>query len=66
MYKCFDQIQRPLMYKLLRRGGMPEKVLGTYAKFLEALSVRNNIVGGIGTPYKPSDQRESHRGIRCP
>ena len=25
VYKCFDQIQRPLMYKLLRRGGMPEK-----------------------------------------
>ena len=25
VYKCFDQIQRPLMYKLLRRRGMPEK-----------------------------------------
>ena len=52
VYKCFDQIQRPLMYEILRKGGMPERVLTPYAKFLEQLEVRNTVVGGIGTPYK--------------
>ena len=34
IHKCFDQIQRPLMYEILRDGGMPEKVLSVYKKFL--------------------------------
>ena len=40
------------MYEILRQGGMSEKVLSTYAKFLEDFEVRNTVVGGIGTPYK--------------
>ena len=51
VYKCFDQVQRPLMYEILRKGGMPEKVLSTYGKFIEELEVRNTVVGGVGTPY---------------
>ena len=40
------------MYEILRKGGMPERVLEPYAKLLEQLEVRNTVVGGIGTPYK--------------
>ena len=37
VYNCFDQIERPLMYEILRKVGMPERVLKPYAKFLEQL-----------------------------
>ena len=52
VYKCFDQVQRPLMYEILRKGGMPETVLSAYTRFLEQMEVRNTVVGGIGEPYK--------------
>ena len=56
VYKSFDQVQRPLMYEILRKGGMPEKVLKTYEQFLERLEVRNMVGRTRGRPA-------SHKGI---
>ena len=48
IYKCFDQILRPLLYRILKEAGVPERVLGAYRRFLEALQVHNTVAGGIG------------------
>ena len=34
IYKCFDQILRPLVKRVLKEAGMPERVVDTYIKFL--------------------------------
>ena len=47
-YKCFDQIQSPLLYHALARAGFPVPVLSAYARFHEQLSVRNAVFGGLG------------------
>ena len=55
IYKCFDQIQRPLRFKLLEEAGMPARVLEPYKKFLEAIHVHNTVDGGLGNAYhKPT------------
>ena len=46
VWKCFDQIQRPMVYKLARMAGMSEKVLNAYERFQETLEVRNVVGGG--------------------
>ena len=48
IYKCFDQLSRPLIYMILEKAGMPEQVLGAYRKFLEELTVYNTVAGGGG------------------
>ena len=45
IYKCFDQIRRPIVYKLLEAAGMPRQVVHAYRSFLEALSVKNRWLG---------------------
>ena len=49
--KAFDEIQRELLYELLRKGGFPERVLKTYIKFQETLLVHNAVRQGLGLPY---------------
>ena len=44
--KCFDQIQRPLLYKLLEKAGMPARNLEPYKRFLESICVHNTVAGG--------------------
>ena len=51
IYKCFDQILRPLVRKSLKEAGMPERVADTYIKFLKNLKVSNTVAGGLGEPY---------------
>ena len=53
--KCFDQIQRPLLYKILEEAGMPTRILDPYKRFLEAIQVHNTVAGGLGEAYhKPT------------
>ena len=52
IFKCFDQITRPLVYELLRKAGMPEKVLKAYIGFQENLKAYNTVSGGIGEAYR--------------
>ena len=51
IYKCFDQILRPLLFKILHEAGMPEKALSPYRRFLDVLQVHNTVAGGIGEAY---------------
>ena len=52
VYKCFDQVQRPIIYEMLQKAGMPMRILKTYEKFQEGLTAYNTIAGGIGEGYK--------------
>ena len=55
IYKCFDQVRRDIVYKLLHEAGMPRRVIHAYNSFQEALTVRNTVAGGLGQPFsKPT------------
>ena len=47
IYKCFDQIQRPLLYAILERAGMPKRILLAYRSFQETMEARNTVAGGL-------------------
>ena len=49
--KCIDQIQRPLLYEVLRSSGMPEQIIRAYQDMLDNLSVVNNISGHVGLAH---------------
>ena len=49
--KCFDQVSRPLLYRLAEAAGMPPSILSAYKRFQENLKVHNTISKGIGMPY---------------
>ena len=51
IYKCFDQLVRPLVDKMLAAAGMPSAIRTTYIKYIDTLVVRNTIAGGLGEPY---------------
>ena len=61
--KCFDQIRRPIVYKLLEAAGMPMQIVHSYKNFLEALTVRNTVAGGLGQSY--SKPTSIPQGTRC-
>ena len=48
IHKCFDQIQRPAVYRLAREAGIPSRVLTAYMAFQESLVARNTLAGRIG------------------
>ena len=50
--KFFDQIRRPLVYKLAVAAGMPPKVLRAYKNYLENLTLYNALAGVMGKPYR--------------
>ena len=55
VYKCFDQVLRPLVYELLKAAGMPSGILGAYEDFQENLHCFNTLAGCIGKAYnKPT------------
>ena len=43
IWKYFDRIARPLVYKMAETAGMPKQVLDTYKRFQEDLSVHNSL-----------------------
>ena len=51
IFKCFDQLPRPLLDALLKLGGMPPAVLRAYNSFHDNLTVYNALAGGYGKPY---------------
>lgn len=52
MYKCFDQVLRPLLSIILSISGIPVSVLSCYASFQENVMLRFQILGTLGTPHK--------------
>ena len=63
IYKCFDQIRRNVVYKLLDRAGMPKRVTHAYRNFLEALVVRNTVAGALAKPTR--DPHRFRKGTQC-
>ena len=51
IYKCFDQIDRTLLHRILKEAGMPAAILQPYRNFLDNLEVYNTVAGGLGQPY---------------
>ena len=49
--KCFDQVSRRLVKKILQAAGLPPHILDAYMRFQESLNVFNAISGGLGKPY---------------
>ncbi len=48
IYKCFDQLNRQLVYALAKQAGMPERVLQAYSRYLEGLQVQFQVGNTIG------------------
>ena len=51
VYKCFDQIVRPLVFELAKRAGMPTSILLTYEAFQQNLVVYNQVGNTLGQPH---------------
>ncbi len=51
IFKCFDQISRVLLQRILTLAGMPSAIVHAYMRFHSSLCVYNNIAGALGKPY---------------
>ena len=49
-FKCFDQLERPLVYHLAAVAGIPP-ILKTYIRYQENLTIYNTHALGLGTPH---------------
>lgn len=52
IYKCFDQLNRELVYELARQVGMPVGILDAYRRYQESTHIYNSVVGGLGMSYR--------------
>ena len=52
IYKCFDQVIRPLLLELLKLSGCPSRVVEPYMRYLEGMIVYNSVAGTLGEPHK--------------
>eukprot|EP00973_Karenia_brevis_P028258 3893708-Karenia_brevis.AAC.1 len=52
LYKCFDQVLRPLLYIVLLLSGLPSTVLTAYSNFLENAWMYNCFAGNVGAPHR--------------
>lgn len=46
IYKCSDQIDRKLVYSILRAAGCPGRVITAYEASMENVAAHNTISGG--------------------
>ena len=53
LYKCFDQVIRPLLYSVLALAGLPTCVLTAYVNFQENALVHHLIQGTLGERANP-------------
>eukprot|EP00973_Karenia_brevis_P059889 8336919-Karenia_brevis.AAC.1 len=51
LYKCFDQVVRPLFYTILLLAGLPTTILTAYINFLEHSQIYNSFAGCVGQPH---------------
>ena len=52
IFKCFDQLPRELVAKVLILAGMPRKIVDAYMRYHNNLKVYNSVAGGLGKPYR--------------
>eukprot|EP00973_Karenia_brevis_P008687 1175018-Karenia_brevis.AAC.1 len=51
LFKCFDQIIRPLLYVILLLSGLPRQILAPYINYLENLKLHNSVAGSLGKAH---------------
>ena len=52
MFKCFDQINRELLYAVAKEAGMPPRILDTYFRYINDINVRFQVGQRIGPGHK--------------
>ena len=52
IFKCFDQILRPLIIELAKAAGMPSDILDTYEQFVENMSIMMQVGNSLGVEHK--------------
>ncbi len=52
IYKCFDQLNRQLIYKLAQEAGMPLRVLQAYRNYIESMQVQFQVGDAIGAEHR--------------
>ena len=50
IFKCFDQILRPLLYLIMKAAGMRSGIIGAYRDFQDKLVCHITLAGCIGQP----------------
>ena len=55
IYKCFDEINRALLYHILKISGMPKGIIDAYMRYQEGLKVYNSMAARLGEQHaRPS------------
>ena len=52
VFKCFDQICRPLLYYLATVAGIPRRILDAYRRYQENADIYNSLGLGLGKPRR--------------
>ena len=52
IYKCFDQVDRELIYLLAEEAGMPKRILDPYFRYIDNLNIRYQTAKVIGQPHR--------------
>ena len=55
IYKCFDQIARPLQYRIADAAGLPHPILTAYINYQDNLLIRNLLALGLGPPCQQTN-----------
>ena len=52
IFKCFDQVSRPLLYHIAQVAGFPPNILHAYRSFQDNVSIYNSLGTGIGSAHR--------------
>ena len=52
VFKCFDQVNRPLVHRLATEAGMPSRVLDAYFRYIDNLKIRFQVGKAIGDEHE--------------
>ena len=67
IFKCFDQVSRPLLYHIAKIAGLTSCSLQAYIQFQETLKIHNTLALGVGEAHQrengipPRDVRSTWR-----
>ncbi len=52
VYKCFDQLNKPLIIQLAKEAGMPARVLTAYANYINNMQVHFQVGNSVDQPHQ--------------
>ena len=52
VYKCFDQLNRELVFALAQEAGMPTRILNAYKEYITNMQTHFQVANTIGKPYQ--------------